>query len=970
MTAGSYWDAIANQRLSRRKAIVSTGAASLSAAILAACGGSGSNSKSSGDKASSDKSSLIAKAQDTYKQAKRGGNLKLNMFQDVPGSLDPGFANLPNESVKIFTYSWLMQYEAGYLKATENKVSGDIGESWEFSPDGLTLTVKMRQGVKWHNKAPLNGRLMDIDDVVFSYDRLAAKGAPRGDIVNAANPNAPVLSFKAADKNTIVVKLKEPTSFITAIFAYATGVMPMLPKETDTTFDIRGDQIGTGPFVLDKYQPSVAFTYKKNPDYYDKNYPYVDGVDMPIVSEYAARLAQFKAGNIHTLFGQSRLRGEDILPTKKDVPALQIYEDDVDSTSLHTAFGWLPEGKSPWLDERMRQAYSMSIDRDAFIDAVYNVSKFKADGLPVETAWHTCINQSFRGYWMDPRDSKFGPNAKYFYAQRRRGQEAAWPQQATQTASSTCRPSPKALRTARASLTSSRSLRAWGKKPASSAKESPINYTADFIPKYRDGRGQHEGMAYKIGPGYATDAIARFVYEIYGKGGSNFYGFSASGKNDQAGDPALDSLIDKGKLETDINKRAAIALDIQRLMAQKQYLVMWPGGAGSLPHGLACGERLPDLSQHVHGYQCRPRRTLLVRPGAGTVQKGIEKETLDAEQRRQRSVVPSWAGHADGQPAAAVLDPGADARRAGRARLPAAAAAAAGREPHRLPRHLRRGRHHPELLPAPRRFDVLRPQRRRRPALRLPRLEVRRERRLRRHALGAGRMQLQEQSAHARPTRRGERNGIIWTYMGPREVPPPLPELPPNMVEDCNVWVRLEECNFMQALEGDIDTVHFGFLHAGHVVPERDSTPGSADYYALQAARGRFVAKEHEIGATYAAVRPAEADSDYWRTGHYMLPFWTMNAPGVLPMKNSCIAWVPLDDHNTMVWNIGHCSAWTRRPAASAGSRSARSAPTRWAASTLTAHARRTSSRTVNLRRKRAIGWADSAPSSTRATTT
>jgi hypothetical protein len=109
----------------------------------------------------------------------------------------------------------------------------------------------------------------------------------------------------------------------------------------------------------------------------------------------------------------------------------------------------------------------------------------------------------------------------------------------------------------------------------------------------------------------------------------------------------------------------------------------------------------------------------------------------------------------------------------------------------------------------------------------------------------------------------------------------------------------------MQALEGDIDTVHFGFLHAGHVVPERDMTPGSADFYALKHREADFHAYEHEIGATYAAVRHAEDTTDYWRTGHYLLPFWTMNAPGVLPLKNSCIAWVPLDDENTMVWNIG-----------------------------------------------------------------
>jgi nitrite reductase/ring-hydroxylating ferredoxin subunit len=150
-----------------------------------------------------------------------------------------------------------------------------------------------------------------------------------------------------------------------------------------------------------------------------------------------------------------------------------------------------------------------------------------------------------------------------------------------------------------------------------------------------------------------------------------------------------------------------------------------------------------------------------------------------------------------------------------------------------------------------------------------------------------------------------EQNGIIWAYMGPRAEPPPLPELPPLQDPNCQVWVRLEECSYMQALEGDIDTVHAGFLHGGHVVPDRDYTPGSADYYATKQREAEFYAYEHEIGSTYAAVRPAESDNDYWRTGHYLAPFWTMNAPGVLPIKNACIAWVPLDDEHTMVWNIG-----------------------------------------------------------------
>ena len=114
--------------------------------------------------------------------------------------------------------------------------------------------------------------------------------------------------------------------------------------------------------------------------------------------------------------------------------------------------------------------------------------------------------------------------------------------------------------------------------------------------------------------------------------------------------------------------------------------------------------------------------------------------------------------------------------------LPAGAPAPAGREPHRLPRTSGEVGIIAERLPAPRRVDVLRPQRGGR-GLRCVyhgwKFDV--DRRLRRHAVGAGRVELQEQGAHARayPTR--ERNGIIWTYMGPRETPPPLPDLPPNL---------------------------------------------------------------------------------------------------------------------------------------------------------------------------------------------
>ncbi len=160
----------------------------------------------------------------------------------------------------------------------------------------------------------------------------------------------------------------------------------------------------------------------------------------------------------------------------------------------------------------------------------------------------------------------------------------------------------------------------------------------------------------------------------------------------------------------------------------------------------------------------------------------------------------------------------------------------------------------------------------------------------------------QKVKAVAYPTR--ERGGIVWAYMGPRSEPPPLPDWLPNLDEDCQVWARLQESNWLQALEGDIDTVHAFFLHGGHQ-RTKDALPGSDAYYITQQRHGKFVAQEHAIGASYAAVRDAEPGTEYWRMGHFLLPFYTMNAPGLLGIKNQSLAWVPLDDHNTLVWTVG-----------------------------------------------------------------
>ena len=150
-----------------------------------------------------------------------------------------------------------------------------------------------------------------------------------------------------------------------------------------------------------------------------------------------------------------------------------------------------------------------------------------------------------------------------------------------------------------------------------------------------------------------------------------------------------------------------------------------------------------------------------------------------------------------------------------------------------------------------------------------------------------------------------ERNEIIWTYMGPRQTPPPLPDIEPNMLPRGEYAVQkvLRECNWFQGLEGDIDTSHLGFLHLGAIKPEQ-TTPGTFDYYNVADRAPKYEVVDTEFGTSYGAYRPAEADTYYWRIAHFLFPFFTMIPTGILGTQVLVRAWVPVDDEHIMFWSI------------------------------------------------------------------
>jgi phthalate 4,5-dioxygenase len=161
-----------------------------------------------------------------------------------------------------------------------------------------------------------------------------------------------------------------------------------------------------------------------------------------------------------------------------------------------------------------------------------------------------------------------------------------------------------------------------------------------------------------------------------------------------------------------------------------------------------------------------------------------------------------------------------------------------------------------------------------------------------------------KEKVHARAYRTAERNGLIWVYMGEnQDNPPALPAIEANLIPGSKIWCLQRQCNWLQALEGDIDTSHVGFLHVGALQPEdlpetsplRPTVLNRAPEYRVQKA---------EWGASYGAYRLTDDGQMSWRAAQFMFPFWTMTPNILFSTRAIARAWVPMDDTHVMLFDI------------------------------------------------------------------
>jgi peptide/nickel transport system substrate-binding protein len=183
----------------------------------------------------------------------------------------------------------------------------------------------------------------------------------------------------------------------------------VLPAEADGRYDARNEMRGAGPWHLARWEPSVGYTLERNPTWHIKGRPFLDGMTLPIVPEYATRRAQLIAGNLWN----TAINAEDVVAVKKEQPKLNMYATSFPE-GRRALIGFNFNEGSPFNDVRMRRAVSMLLDRESWIDVFYNVSTYAQEGLAVDARWDTHYMAGEPPFWQDPKGKELGEAAQYF----------------------------------------------------------------------------------------------------------------------------------------------------------------------------------------------------------------------------------------------------------------------------------------------------------------------------------------------------------------------------------------------------------------------------------------------------------------------------------------------------------------------------------------------------------------------------
>jgi peptide/nickel transport system substrate-binding protein len=333
----------------------------LSGVLLAGCFGGGSSSEQDSGSGPSQGPTLPDAGPPVD-----GGVLTINDASDAP-TLDPhkSATAYTGQAVSGIVYSKLVKYKTDRVTPYEEsmQVEPDLAESWTHSDDGLVWTFNLRKGVKFQDVAPVSGREFTSADVACTIDRIKTLPGVQLNLVSIVDKIA------TPDDYTVEVTLTEPYAAFDETMA--SFYMAILPCEgTRGEFDLAQTAIGTGPFVLQKWDRKQQRTYVKNPDYFVKGLPHLDGVNVMIIADPAAAIAAFRTNQLDIT-----AVSETLMPTVTSTKPETIIRPLMGTTITQV---FMNQAVAPFDNLKVRQAVAMALDRkgqaDTFSGAGYRLS--------------------------------------------------------------------------------------------------------------------------------------------------------------------------------------------------------------------------------------------------------------------------------------------------------------------------------------------------------------------------------------------------------------------------------------------------------------------------------------------------------------------------------------------------------------------------------------------------------------------
>ncbi len=453
---------------------------------------------------------------------KRGGILRVRGWD--PPHFDPHITrNFKTNTALSFVYNKLLRHKVGPdVQPGTFIVEPDLAERWE-SPDDTTSIFHLRKGVKWHNKPPVNGRELVAEDVKFSFDRfLTIEGNPERQLLESVD------RVEVVDRYTVQFLLKEPFVWLLDMLANAMCMWIVAPEVVEKYGDLKKVEtaIGTGPFLLERYEPNVKT---------------IDGVEWLVVDDESTGLAMYRAGQLDAGPGGNwAVRQEDLEALKKSHPHLR-YQDILAINALAI---WMRTDQPPCNDVRVRRAISQAVDRQAIIEAVY----VRGEPSPA-------IGRGL-AQWSLPID-QLGAGAKYYQYNpkeaRRLLAEAGYPRGLKTSLTGTGGYGRDLVDAMQLVL---RSLKDVGIEAELKLQE----YGAYMA---TTGQGKFEGLA--MGP-----------HAVAWEGDSAIYGLYVPDQPRNRGhinDPKLTAMAQEQRRTKDPQARKQILADFQRYAAEQQYYV-------------------------------------------------------------------------------------------------------------------------------------------------------------------------------------------------------------------------------------------------------------------------------------------------------------------------------------------------------------------------------------------------------------